>query len=77
MVTRTQEEALAMIEGEPHHRCARQGHPLMRLEFRRKIKSGEAEFGAIAQAESHCSSAKREGDLGFFGRNQMQSAFDT
>ncbi|CAH1786303.1 unnamed protein product [Owenia fusiformis] len=41
-----------------------------------RIKSGESQFDEIAQVESDCSSAKRGGDLGFFGRGQMQKPFE-
>jgi peptidyl-prolyl cis-trans isomerase NIMA-interacting 1 len=30
----------------------------------------------LAKTESDCSSAKHGGDLGFFGRGQMQRAFE-
>lgn len=71
-VTRTKEEALAMIE-----------------EFRARLVAAAAanegagpatalqqEFEALAAVESHCSSAKRGGDLGPFGPGQMQAAFE-
>ncbi|WWC58743.1 uncharacterized protein I303_101287 [Kwoniella dejecticola CBS 10117] len=35
-----------------------------------------AEFAKIASTESDCSSAKKGGDLGWFGRNQMQKPFE-
>jgi NIMA-interacting peptidyl-prolyl cis-trans isomerase 1 len=41
-----------------------------------KINSGESTFEEIAQKYSDCSSAKRQGDLGFFERNQMQKPFE-
>ena len=33
-------------------------------------------FAAIATEESDCSSARKGGDLGFFGKNMMQAAFE-
>lgn len=45
------------------------------LGFLAQIKAG-ADFAKIAAAESHCSSAKRGGDLGVFTRGQMQPAFE-
>ena len=40
-----------------------------------RLAAGEA-FAALAEAESHCSSAKRGGDLGVFGRGKMQAPFE-
>jgi NIMA-interacting peptidyl-prolyl cis-trans isomerase 1 len=45
-------------------------------EFIRQIKSGERTFEEIATEYSDCSSAKRGGDLGPFGRGQMQKPFE-
>jgi peptidyl-prolyl cis-trans isomerase NIMA-interacting 1 len=36
----------------------------------------QATFEELARTESDCSSAKRGGDLGFFGRRKMQPAFE-
>jgi NIMA-interacting peptidyl-prolyl cis-trans isomerase 1 len=58
-VTRSKEEALAMIEA-----------------FQDQLRSGQADFAALASVESHCSSAKRGGDLGMFGKGQMMKAFE-
>lgn len=44
--------------------------------FRERITSGAVEFAALAATESHCSSARRGGDLGEFGPGQMQPAFE-
>ncbi|KAK2744684.1 protein kinase ssp1 [Onygenales sp. PD_40] len=41
-----------------------------------RIKSGEATLGDIATSESDCSSARKKGDLGFFGRGEMQAEFE-
>ena len=38
--------------------------------------AGQAKFVEIASTESDCSSAQRGGDLGQFGRGQMQKAFE-
>ncbi|XP_071492264.1 peptidyl-prolyl cis-trans isomerase NIMA-interacting 1-like [Diadema setosum] len=43
---------------------------------RARIVSGEVSFGTLASTESDCSSAKKQGDLGFFGRGQMQKPFE-
>ena len=39
-------------------------------------KELRATFEELARTESDCSSAKRGGDLGFFGRKKMQPAFE-
>lgn len=41
----------------------------------KQIKSEEKTFSELAETESDCSSAKRGGDLGWFGPGQMQSMF--
>uniref|UniRef100_G3WB63 Peptidyl-prolyl cis-trans isomerase n=1 Tax=Sarcophilus harrisii TaxID=9305 RepID=G3WB63_SARHA len=41
-----------------------------------KIKSGEEDFETLASQFSDCSSAKARGDLGTFGRGQMQKPFE-
>ncbi|OJD18359.1 hypothetical protein AJ78_01603 [Emergomyces pasteurianus Ep9510] len=41
-----------------------------------RIKSGETTLGDIAMSESDCSSARKKGDLGFFGRGEMQAEFE-
>ena len=41
--------------------------------YRQSITSNEATFAEIATKESDCNSARRGGDLGPFGRGQMQS----
>lgn len=43
---------------------------------RERIASGEVDFATLAQTESDCSSAKKGGDLGTFGRGQMQKPFE-
>ncbi|KAF3947630.1 hypothetical protein ACB098_02G128600 [Castanea mollissima] len=44
--------------------------------IRDDIVSGKAKFDDIATRLSDCSSAKRGGDLGPFGRGQMQKPFE-
>lgn len=44
--------------------------------FRQAIVSGESTFEDLASQYSDCSSAKRGGDLGPFGRGQMQKPFE-
>lgn len=45
-------------------------------ELRNQITSGQAKFDVLARAESDCSSARNGGDLGPFGRGQMQKPFE-
>ncbi|EEQ31646.1 peptidyl-prolyl cis-trans isomerase ssp-1 [Microsporum canis CBS 113480] len=42
----------------------------------KRIEAGEASLGDIATSESDCSSARKRGDLGFFGRGEMQAEFE-
>jgi len=44
--------------------------------YRTQITSGEASFASLASEFSDCSSAKKGGDLGVFGRNAMQKPFE-
>mmetsp|Transcript_15569 Transcript_15569/g.17306 ORF Transcript_15569/g.17306 Transcript_15569/m.17306 type:complete len:114 (+) Transcript_15569:3-344(+) len=44
--------------------------------YRAQITSGEKQFVDIAKEFSDCSSAKRGGDLGFFGRGEMHLPFE-
>lgn len=44
--------------------------------YREKIVSKEADFAELAKQFSDCSSAQRGGDLGEFGRGQMQKPFE-
>ncbi len=46
------------------------------VDFRQQLTGGGADFAALAAAESHCSSARRGGDLGEFGPGQMQKPFE-
>jgi hypothetical protein len=41
-----------------------------------RIKSGEISLGDLAVTESDCSSARKRGDLGYFGRGDMQKEFE-
>ncbi|NXL14111.1 PIN1 isomerase, partial [Setophaga kirtlandii] len=65
-ITRSKEEALELINGE-------WGLPGSYIQ---KIKSGEEDFESLASQFSDCSSAKAGGDLGAFGRGQMQKPFE-
>lgn len=40
------------------------------------IRSGDQTLGDLAPTESDCSSARKRGDLGLFGKGQMQKEFE-
>lgn len=44
--------------------------------YRKQIVANDAQFDEIALKYSDCSSAKRGGDLGMFGKGQTQLAFE-
>ncbi|KAJ4391030.1 peptidyl-prolyl cis-trans isomerase Pin1 [Gnomoniopsis smithogilvyi] len=44
--------------------------------YQARIKSGETTLGDLAITESDCSSARKRGDLGYFGHGDMQAAFE-
>ncbi|RWA12768.1 hypothetical protein EKO27_g2323 [Xylaria grammica] len=41
-----------------------------------KIRSGGTTLGELAMSESDCSSARKRGDLGYFGKGDMQQEFE-
>ncbi|KAL3467246.1 hypothetical protein BJX64DRAFT_249100 [Aspergillus heterothallicus] len=41
-----------------------------------RILRGEIRLGDLATSESDCSSARKKGDLGFFGHGEMQREFE-
>eukprot|EP00307_Rebecca_sp_RCC1486_P002259 CAMPEP_0119413902 /NCGR_PEP_ID=MMETSP1335-20130426/6195_1 /TAXON_ID=259385 /ORGANISM="Chrysoculter rhomboideus, Strain RCC1486" /LENGTH=113 /DNA_ID=CAMNT_0007438733 /DNA_START=32 /DNA_END=373 /DNA_ORIENTATION=+ len=45
-------------------------------QWQEKIKSGQISFAEAAQQRSDCSSFSRGGDLGKFGRGEMQKPFE-
>ncbi|KAL1839408.1 hypothetical protein VTJ49DRAFT_1539 [Mycothermus thermophilus] len=44
--------------------------------YRQRIVSGEISLGELALTESDCSSARKRGDLGYFGKGDMQKEFE-
>lgn len=44
--------------------------------YQERIRSGEISLGTLAVTESDCSSARKRGDLGYFGRGDMQKEFE-
>lgn len=80
-ITRTKDEARKILEGylnqvvsypSRHHRHVNKQNFVFFLQ----IKSGEATLDQLATEYSDCSSAKRGGDLGPFGRGTMQKPFE-
>ena len=68
VITRSKEDAVVMLEGF-----------LRQLHEARENDGTDAMislFEQIASTESHCSSARRGGDLGAFGRGKMQKPFE-
>ncbi|PQE10834.1 peptidyl-prolyl cis trans isomerase protein [Rutstroemia sp. NJR-2017a BBW] len=45
-------------------------------QYEADIRAGEATLSELAQTESDCSSARKGGDLGYFGRGDMQKEFE-
>ncbi|KAL5281619.1 PIN1 family protein [Megaselia abdita] len=45
-------------------------------DYKKQIESGSTTLEDLASKYSDCSSAKRRGDLGMFGRGQMQRPFE-
>ncbi|KTW29205.1 hypothetical protein T552_01161 [Pneumocystis carinii B80] len=46
------------------------------LKYEAKVRSGDISLGELAITESDCNSAKKSGDLGFFGKGVMQREFE-
>ncbi len=46
------------------------------VNFREAILNGKGDFSELASQYSECRSAGQGGDLGFFGRNEMQKPFE-
>ncbi|KAF6836724.1 Peptidyl-prolyl cis-trans isomerase ssp-1 [Colletotrichum plurivorum] len=44
--------------------------------YESKIKTGKTPLGELALTESDCSSARKRGDLGYFGKGDMQKEFE-
>ena len=44
--------------------------------YQKRIEAGEVSLGELAASESDCSSARKRGDLGYFGRGEMQKEFE-
>ena len=45
-------------------------------QYEQRIKKGEISLGELALTESDCSSARKRGDLGYFGHGDMQKEFE-
>jgi len=46
------------------------------LGHEQRIRAGQKSLGELATSESDCSSARKMGDLGFFGKGDMQKEFE-
>jgi len=46
------------------------------LGHEQRIRNGNTSLGELAVTESDCSSARKMGDLGFFGKGDMQKEFE-
>jgi len=46
------------------------------LGHEQRIRNGNTSLGELAITESDCSSARKMGDLGFFGKGDMQKEFE-
>jgi len=46
------------------------------LGHEQRIRAGSTSLGELAMVESDCSSARKRGDLGFFGKGDMQKEFE-
>ncbi|RPA98488.1 peptidyl-prolyl cis-trans isomerase [Choiromyces venosus 120613-1] len=46
------------------------------LGFEARIRDASTSLAELAITESDCSSARKRGDLGFFGRGEMQKEFE-
>ncbi len=66
-ITITKEQALEELQGLLE---------ILQEEASNSLEDLQATFKDIARTESDCSSAKRGGDLGYFGRKKMQPAFE-
>lgn len=62
-ITRTKEEARQILEG-------------IKKSMELESESEPISLGKLARTESDCSSARTEGDLGYFGRGEMQKEFE-
>lgn len=46
------------------------------LAHEQRIRTGQTTLGDLAVRESDCSSARKMGDLGYFGKGDMQKEFE-
>ena len=64
-----------LIRLEKITRSPSEAHSILTAHEQR-IKSGTITLGELAASESDCSSARKHGDLGYFGRGEMQPEFE-
>ncbi|KAG1663101.1 putative peptidyl-prolyl cis-trans isomerase dodo [Nymphon striatum] len=80
-ITRTKDEALEIIKGDILYMLLLSINQVL-IEYghldkyRKQIESDEKTFEELAAKFSDCSSARKNGDLGLFGRGAMQKLFE-
>ncbi|KAG9286115.1 hypothetical protein G9A89_010129 [Geosiphon pyriformis] len=69
---------VSLAHGTPQATITRSKEEALELieNYRNRITFEEITLAELAQTESDCSSAKRGGDLGHFGKGQMQPTFE-
>lgn len=77
-ITRSKDDALELVKCKIEYQQNRHHKIVCSLftAYREQIVSGKSSFAELASKNSDCSSAKRGGDLGPFGRGAMQKPFE-
>jgi NIMA-interacting peptidyl-prolyl cis-trans isomerase 1 len=78
-ITLTKEQALQQLQGKKTIRTSLLVKLILSffiVEYIELIENGEKTFEELASEFSDCSSAKKNGDLGFFSSGMMQKPFE-